>query len=235
MHYYELEWTPDLEQIYNTMLTYYISLPSILDIEGEPRLPVIYSKIEEAYENPWNGHKQSLHLDRIQNPKDDIIEFKKLLDKYNLHNNLEFFHQCPGHEKITNGFMPHRHIPGGVTRSRTDDGKIIDRYTGTNPGEKNTFMPTVYMQLTFPFINSHLGETLWSATYNEPFETRRHFTEEEITGRYTLNKNPVLFDVMTWHEGRNETNDEDRLLFGIQSKFHSFEEGVNFFKEMNKC
>ena len=54
MHYYELEWTPDLEQIYNTMLTYYISLPSILDIEGEPRLPVIYSKIEEAYENPWN-------------------------------------------------------------------------------------------------------------------------------------------------------------------------------------
>ena len=40
---------------------------------------------------------------------------------------------------------------------------------------------------------------------------------------------------MTWHEGRNETNDEDRLLFGIQSKFKSFEEGVNFFKEMNKC
>ena len=230
MHHYELEWTDDLDTIFHNLTLFWMSMPSIIDTNGKPRLPGIFRKVEEAYENPHNTHKQALWLDRIKNPSSDIIEFLELFDKYNLHHNIEFFHMNSGPDAITEGFLPHQHKPGGVARSIGKDGMIQEKYTGENPGENETLMQSIHCQLTFPFINAKLGQTQWSAKYNLGFQKRRRFLEEEITGRYTLGIKPVLFDVMTWHQGRNELNMEDRLLWGIASKFTSFEEAVNFFK-----
>jgi hypothetical protein len=35
---------------------------------------------------------------------------------------------------------------------------------------------------------------------------------------------------MTWHIGPGADNGSDRLLFGIPSKFNSFEDAISFFK-----
>jgi hypothetical protein len=229
LHYYELVWNQDLDRIFRTLSVFYISMPSIIDKDGSPRLPAIFNKIEQAYENPHNTHKQALWLDRISNLDKETEELLILLDRYNLHHNIEFFHNS-SYLGIVDEFLPHQHVPGSVVRSITKDGNIIDKYTGSNPGELETPMQTVYAQLTFPFINANMCETQWSATYNLPFEKRRHFKEEEITGRYTFKNNPVIFDVMTWHSGKRFDDLDDRILFGCPSKDSSFFDCVERFK-----
>ena len=43
MHYYELEWTKDYQSIFDILVKYYVSMPSILD-DKTPRLPIIFDK-----------------------------------------------------------------------------------------------------------------------------------------------------------------------------------------------
>ena len=234
MHHYELKWNDDFKQIYDLLLKYYISLPSITQ-EGISKLPSVFNKIEEAYENPFRPGKYNYHFqqvlwfDRITNPTDDMKRLLKLLDKYNIRHSVNYFHMSSA-DLVTDEFLPHRHIPGGVVRG-TDDNRenAVEKVAASQgTGEKETYIETTYVQFTFPFINSELGETQWSSKYNLPFKERRRFTEEEITGRYTLNTQPVLFDVMTWHQGKNMVNDEDRLLIGLPTIFDSIEEAVKF-------
>ena len=49
-HFHELEWNDDYREIYNTLTKYWMSLPSIVD-DGVSKLPSVFDKIEEAYEN----------------------------------------------------------------------------------------------------------------------------------------------------------------------------------------
>lgn len=240
MHYYELQWNADFKQIYDLLVKYYISLPSITE-EGMSKLPSVFNKIDQAYENPFRPGKYNYHFqqvlwfDRINNPTDDMKRLLKLLDKYNIRHSVNYFHMSSA-DLVTDEFLPHRHIPGGVVRG-TDDNRenAVEKVAESQgTGEKETYIETTYVQFTFPLINSELGETQWSSKYNLPFKERRRFTEEEITGRYTLNTQPVLFDVMTWHQGKNMVNDEDRLLIGLPTNFNSIDEAVRFlvdFKE----
>lgn len=229
LHVFELEWNEDLKKIYDVFTKFYISMPSIIDINGAPRLPLIFKTLEEAYENPFYTHKQALWLDRISNPSEEICELMLLLDKYNLHHNVDFFHTSL-HEEFKDSYLPHRHLPGGAVRSTTKDNKAIDQFSGSNPGEKQVPIQTVYGQLTFPFINSPKTETQWSATYDLPFNERRPFTEEEITRRYVLTDRPVVFDVMTWHSGKILDGFDERVIIGIPSKSKSFLDAVEWFK-----
>lgn len=227
MHYVELEWNQDFDKIFRSLTTLYISMPSILDKEGTifPKLPIIFDEVAEGYERPWNTHKQSLHLQRIKNPSPMIEEFMVLLDKYNLHHNIDFFHQSY-HSDITAQFLPHKHKPEFAQRSRDSNGNAVHTFNGDAPGETMTEMQDIKLQLTFPFINSGSTETLWSSLYDIPFDERRMFKEEEITGRFRLGSKPALFDVGSWHIGGDTGQKSDRILFGIPSKYDTFEEGV---------
>ena len=149
MHYYELEWTDDFKLMFEILTKFYVSMPSILDDET-PRLPIIFDKLKDAYENPFNKHKQALWFDRIKEPDQEV---KLILELFDF----------------------------GVT----DDGAAVDKVQTDAVGEKGTEIQTTNVQFTFPYINSHLGETQWSATYDVPFLERRRFTEEEITGILT--------------------------------------------------
>jgi hypothetical protein len=227
-HVFELGWNEDLKKIYDILIKFYISMPSIIDITGAPRLPIIFESLKEGYENPYNVHKQALWLDRITNPTEDVIRLIQLLDKYNLHHNIDFFHTST-HEKFRDFYLPHRHLPGGAIRSVAEDNQSVTEFNGPNPGEKNVQMQTVYGQLTFPFINSSTAETQWSSTYDLPFNERRPFTEEEITGRYILKDKPVMFDVMSWHSGKTLENFKERVIIGCPSKSESFSDAVSHF------
>ena len=230
MHYYELEWTDDFKLMFEILTKFYVSMPSILDDET-PRLPIIFDKLKDAYENPFNKHKQALWFDRIKEPDQEVKLILELFDKYKFEHNIDYFTQS-GHKDITGEFLPHRHMPGKVRRGVTDDGAAVDKVQTDAVGEKGTEIQTTNVQFTFPYINSHLGETQWSATYDVPFLERRRFTEEEITGRYTLNTKPVLFDVKSWHQGRNTTNNEDRVLFGIPTLFNNVKEAVKYLRRL---
>lgn len=238
-HFHELEWNDDYREIYNTLTKYWMSLPSIVD-DGVSKLPSVFDKIEEAYENPYRPGKYAYHFqqvlwfDRITNPTPECQRLLSLLDKYNIRHSVNYFHMATANfvdenmSMITNEFLPHRHIPGGVVRGTDDNrqGAVEKVAASTGPGEKETIIETTFVQFTFPFVNSNLGETQWSHIYDLPFKERRRFLEEEVTGRYRLNTKPVLFDVMTWHQGKNEVNDEDRLLIGLPTDFPSVEEAV---------
>ena len=200
MHYYELEWTYDFKLIFEILTKFYVSMPSILDNQTA-RLPIIFNKLQEAYENPVNKHKQALWFNRISNPDAEIKD-------------------------ITGEFLPHRHMPGKTGRGVTQKGDAVSQL------ENGTEIQTTNVQFTIPYINANLGETQWSAIYDEPFLERRRFTEEEITGRYTLNTNPVLFDVMSWHQGRNTTNNEDRVLIGIPTFFDNIQDAVKYIRSI---
>ena len=239
-HFYELIWNDDYKEIYNILTKYWMSLPSIVD-DGVSKLPSVFNKIEEAYENPYRPGKYAYHFqqvlwfDRITNPTPECVRLLSLLDKYNIRHSVNYFHMSSA-DHITDEFLPHRHIPGGVVRGTDDnkEGAVEKVADSTGPGEKGTYIETTYVQFTFPFINSTLGETQWSATYDLPFKDRRRFLEDEITGRYRLNTNPVLFDVMSWHQGKNEVNDEDRLLIGLPTNFSSVEDAINILENTNE-
>ena len=224
MHYYELEWTDDFKLIFEILTKFYVSMPSILD-DQKARLPIIFNKLQEAYENPLNKHKQALWFDRISNPDAEIKQIINLFDKYNFKHNVDYFTQS-GHKDITGEFLPHRHMPGKTGRGVTQKGDAVSQL------ENGTVIQTTNVQFTIPYINANLGETQWSAIYDEPFLERRRFTEEEITGRYTLNTNPVLFDVMSWHQGRNTTNNEDRVVFGIPTFFDNIQDAVKYIRSI---
>jgi hypothetical protein len=228
MHYYELEWNDDFRIIYEIYVKFYISMPSIIDINGAPRLPSIFKTLEEAYENPFNTHKQALWLDRISNPSKEICKLMLLLDKYNLHHNVDYFHTST-HKKFKEFYLPHRHLPGNAARSISGNNTALTEFSGNNPGEIQVPMQTVYGQLTFPFINSSATETQWSSTYNLPFNQRRPFINEEITGRYVLTDKPVIFDVMSWHSGKILDNFEERVIIGCPSKSESFLDAISHF------
>ena len=232
MHYYELEWTKDYQSIFDILVKYYVSMPSILD-DKTPRLPIIFDKIVEGYENPINKHKQALWLDRISQSDNELELLISLFDKYKMKHNIDFFTQS-SHKDITSEFLPHRHMPGAVRRGVDKEGNPVSKVQTEAVGEKGTEIQTTHVQFTFPFINASLGETQWSSIFDLPFDQRRRFTEEEITGRYTLNTKPVLFDVKSWHQGRNKTNDEDRVLFGIPTYFDNVEEAVKYLGDLNE-
>ena len=234
MYYYELEWTADFKKIWNILLKYYISLPSIIDDNSTSKLPTVFKNIQEAYENPYNPSRYDYHFqqllwfDRITNPTPEMQELLALLDKYKIRHSVNFFHMSAGTQGVTSEFLPHRHMPGGVVRGTDSnmENTVEEVVEGSTGGKYKTVIETTHVQFTFPFINSSHGETHWSSVYDVPFKERRRFLESEITGRYTLGENPVLFDVASWHQGKNIVNEEDRLLVGLPTDYFSMPEAV---------
>ena len=94
MHYYELEWTDDFKLIFEILTKFYVSMPSILDNQTA-RLPIIFNKLQEAYENPVNKHKQALWFNRISNPDAEIKQIINLFDKYNFKHNVCLLYTSP--------------------------------------------------------------------------------------------------------------------------------------------
>ena len=90
MHYYELEWTDDFKLIFEILTKFYVSMPSILDNQTA-RLPIIFNKLQEAYENPVNKHKQALWFNRISNPDAEIKQIINFCLKRRIYSENQFY------------------------------------------------------------------------------------------------------------------------------------------------